>query len=109
MQVSGLTNASHYNYWPEPGKGTLGIHQDAVTAAAIASEEVLDAINRDTDAENRTEHRQFASAELAANVRCFGDRAVILDEFDRAILGGAALGHKTFLTANPDQCGYALV
>jgi hypothetical protein len=70
---------------------------------------VLDALNRDADAENGTEYRQFAAAEFTANVRCFGDRAVILDEFYRAILGGVALGHNTFLTANPDQCGYALV
>lgn len=89
-------------------QGHVRLRQDAVSTAAIDSEEVLDALNRDTDAENRTEHRQFPAAELAAKVRCFGDRAVIFDEFDRAIQGGSALGHKSFLTPDTDQCGHAL-
>jgi hypothetical protein len=112
LQVSGFLNASDYSELLQLLAGARQEHarlrKDAVSAAAIASQEVLDALNLDTDAENRTEHRQFAAAELAAKVRCFGDRAMILDEFDRAILGGAGLGHKTFLTANPDKCGHAL-
>ena len=70
-------------------------------------EYVLDPLDGDIVAESFTEECQFAAAELGAELRCFGNRAVIFYKLDRSIPNAPALGHVAFIASDLRQGGYA--
>ncbi|MDT4852679.1 hypothetical protein FQZ97_869190 [compost metagenome] len=63
------------------------------------------ALDPDPLAEQLAKQRQLAAAEALAEGRRLGDRAVVFHQFQRPILGGPALGHEAFRTADACQRG----
>ena len=68
---------------------------------------MLDTLDGDIVTEGLPEKCQLAAAELRAELRCFGNRAVIFYELDRAIPNAPALGHVAFIASDTRQGGYA--
>jgi hypothetical protein len=83
------------------------LHDYSVGAPAVATQHVLDPVDGDAVTEDLTEERQLAAAELRAELRRLGDRAVVFYELDRPIPDAPALGHVAFLASDPRKGGHA--
>ena len=83
------------------------LHNDSEGAPAVATQHVLDPLDGDAVTEDLTEERQLAAAELRAELRGLGDRAVIFYQLDHSIPDASALGHVAFLASDPREGGHA--
>ena len=83
------------------------LHNYSVGAPAVATQHVLDPLDGDAVTEDLTKERQLATAELRAELRCLGDRAMVFYKLDRSIPPTPVLSHVAFLTSDARKGGYA--